>query len=160
MVKYEDIGTINTYCTATDDEGQMNRRNFTINIKEATYNTSIRSWWSNETDEYYRNETVNLYSIYEKYTHNNLTRALISHNELSYFLATSWSNCIACTDTFCWNTLELKNVTSYTDNFKTKITPSQQIDIYGVNWADYMDNLGIGDANEEIQAVSIWIQKV
>ncbi len=145
----KDVGTIIVTCNATDDENQVSEASFTVNIAEGKYESELLTWLRNESDLTEREEYDNLTG--------DVTKRLLNEPNLWLRLGAN----TFCMPWGCFNINEdMHNITTYFDNYANNLTVSEQLNIYGPDWVDYMNNEGYGDSDLEAYMVLFNITQI
>ncbi len=147
LPRYANIGVISSHCIATDNEGQKSRKDFTITVNEGVYDVRLRSRAENPSGMLF-DETKMITAP--------TTRSLLNDNDLWEYTDGN----PGCTATLCVNIGTLTTIADYFNNFRTRISESDRVYIYGTSWPMLTDNNGNIDTNGEVTTVSFNVTKI
>ena len=153
---YADIGVHTITIIATDDQGESATTTLDITVTEANYNTTIYLLKANTGGWLTPGEYKYLGNMYAHPADNAVARALLNDNDLSNYVGIgAW-----CLSSICSASYNGTTIQNYFNYAQSRLTAQQLIDINGILWPLYMDNGGIGDADEEIGYVTFTVTKI
>lgn len=153
---YSDIGTHLIEINATDDENELTTRYISVDVAEGHYNTTLFILRHNGASWIQPGDYKNLNLMYNYYQQNRISRGLLNDADLSNYVGIgAW-----CLSSLCSSNYNGAGMPSYFTYAQANLTSDELVDIHGMLWPLYMDNNGVGDADEEISYVTFTIKKI